>query len=639
MAQSQIEAALRTVLMPLAHAREAHLRPRQSTASTSKQPDNAAEALDMAVDEPEQVEQISGADQSMSMDPPTAQTFSSKRAQKRAKAAARIARREAAGPLSTHEMTLKSGRVLRIPNYVSPDKFEPKLLLDKGKAKEDRPEISQDLILGINAVTRALENEVYNGRRQLAGLPEAKSPATEQNSLRFTVHAPTKYTRRQRRELREDMDPDAKRARLRKIAGRKKKEHQVPPFEPAQHALVPRDEPALLHALAEAKEDAGKVDPTIQGIRVMERIVQGYDGQGCKAVAERDRGEPIKISLDAINNLLALREITAATKGILQYLFLRFIPGRRAGQGSRPSPLGSQPVKPINDPAARDGVKEGSASRENLKRAKDGAVAAAEAPHNPAKAPLTAVETGSAAQKSAPQRAQGSAESKGTATGKFERPANKPVRIIFVARGDINPPSIVQHLLVATAARNSVLAAQRRQLELQKGENDSGAAEDVYLVPMGSGFEHRLCELLAVRRAAVLAISVGTTTLAKGPLSELAFQASNAPGFETLLQLLKHHLPRTLSADWLIPAVNGIAPKSYAQLHPTHIKQLSVEVPIDPRAARTVKKAKRAEGKASRKRRREEYMKASSSGKKLRRQEAEEESAVDAAMELISTQA
>ncbi len=55
-----------------------------------------------------------------------------------------------------------------------------------------------------------------------------------------------------------------------------------------------------------------------------------------------------------------------------------------------------------------------------------------------------------------------------------------------------------------------------------------------------------------------------------------------------------------------MPSVNGVTPAAYAELLPTHVKQLAVEVPTDPRAARTEKKAKRAEDRASRKRARDE---------------------------------
>lgn len=214
-------------------------------------------------------------------------------------------------------------------------------------------------------------------------------------------------------------------------------------------------------------------------------------------------------------------------------------------------------------------------------------------------------------------------------------PKPKSIRVLFVAKADINPPSIVQHLLLGTAARNSVAAARKRQLQakIQAGPgasvsdktNEVYDEEPVYIVPMGEGFEHRLCELLAIRRAATLAISV-SDALSGRPCRSLTrwSQDCTAPGFEVLLQLLKHHLPTPVTADWLIPPIS--APGSdgvprYTELLPTTIKQLSVTVPTDPKAARAEKKAKRAERKPARKRQREneqDSSKRSASTKKLK---------------------
>ena len=535
--------------MPLVQAREAQLAPREEPiASTSKTESDNADNESMAVDGAENTAQETRVNEDEPMNAAAeAEKPKSKRAYKREKAAARLARRQAAGPVGKHQMTLKSGKVVHIPDYISPDKFEPKLLLDKGKARDDRPEISQNLVLGINAVTRVLEAEVHNGRRQLAGLSESKQSATQQDSLRIILPAPTKSTRKQKRALREEAHPAAKAARLRKLV-RQRKSATVRPALPPQLAFIPRDEPTLLHTLSEARGDVGEHGMSINVIETLEKAIRGVTKLG--SVPDPDQGEPIAIPLEHLNAVLSLSRISKSTKSILTHLYLRFIPGGRT--------IERQP-NPPNDPAARDGLK-----KKHLKKPQTSL--------SDLYTPLT---------------------------------PSKPIRILFVAKGDINPPSIVQHLLTASAARNSVCAARRLQIEQQK-EKDSKVLEDMYVVPMGEGFEHRLCELLAVRRAAVLAISVGALVSCYISYADCLHQDCDAPGFDTLLQLLKHHLPKPVTADWLMPTVNGVTPAAYAELLPTHVKQLAVEIPTDPKAARTEKKAKRAEVKGSRKRQREE---------------------------------
>lgn len=373
MALIQIEAALKTVLMPLVEAREAQLH-HQPEASTSKQSEAnsiQADSTAMAIDGPREsaapvAEQ--SADESMAIDAIADTTespmFASKRAQKRAKAAARVARREASGRPATHSLTLKSGRVIHVPNHVSQDRFEPKLLLDKDKARaSERPEICDNLVLGINAVTRMLENEVFNGRRALAGLPEAKYSVTTQDSLRLVLPAPTKSTRRQRREVREEAHPDAKRARIDKIVRNKRREQDVgnrSMLESPPHALIPRDEVTLLHMLSEAKEECIGVAAAYQTVDRLDRAIRGLSGHSTLSVPEQDKGEPVKVDIDWLNDILALDRLKSSTKSILQYLFLRFIPGGRPAERERPDyttrPTGGK-WKPVNDPDARDGLK------------------------------------------------------------------------------------------------------------------------------------------------------------------------------------------------------------------------------------------------------------------------------------------
>lgn len=73
--------------------------------------------------------------------------------------------------------------------------------------------------------------------------------------------------------------------------------------------------------------------------------------------------------------------------------------------------------------------------------------------------------------------------------------------------------------------------------------------------------------------------------------------------FKKLVDLVKVHLGQPLSAEWLIPAVNGLGQLfvQQGQLVPTHIKYAQTTTPVDVKALRAeklnLKKRKREEAR------------------------------------------
>lgn len=73
--------------------------------------------------------------------------------------------------------------------------------------------------------------------------------------------------------------------------------------------------------------------------------------------------------------------------------------------------------------------------------------------------------------------------------------------------------------------------------------------------------------------------------------------------YKKLVDLVKVHLGQPLSAEWLIPAVNGHGQVfvQQGQLVPTHIKYLQTTTPVDVKALRAeklnLKKRKREEAR------------------------------------------
>jgi hypothetical protein len=90
-----------------------------------------------------------------------------------------------------------------------------------------------------------------------------------------------------------------------------------------------------------------------------------------------------------------------------------------------------------------------------------------------------------------------------------DTPPAKPLEIVFVAKGDINPSHMVEHLVTAVAAQNSLYAAQAHRRR-GDGQDQHGRSmpNDVYLVPLSRGAEVKLANLLALRRVSVLGLTV-----------------------------------------------------------------------------------------------------------------------------------
>lgn len=75
----------------------------------------------------------------------------------------------------THDLKLKSGKVVSVPDFTEPAKFAPKKRKLHPSAPPEpipeEPEILSHLVLGINGVTKCLEQLIRQKRRQALGLP------------------------------------------------------------------------------------------------------------------------------------------------------------------------------------------------------------------------------------------------------------------------------------------------------------------------------------------------------------------------------------------------------------------------------------------------------------------------------------
>ena len=553
-AQNQIEAALRDVLVPLVLAREAQFEsgsaaatlnasqvagtdcteeqqdPSLPAAAVIQAPGNEAQDVDMVpatagADDPTDTP-MADATAVADVDP-TASTSrrpapQSKRARKRADAEARTASRTAEATrvsVSTHKISLRSGKTVHIPDGIISAEFQtPSHLIGKGKmraAHQDRPEICSALCLGINAVTRELELEVQNCRRRLAGLAPLQGKADARaNQLRMYIPAPSLTSRKQRRDLRDKLHPETARGRWKRTRCGRAKPAEAPRM-PEALVGIPRNDPALVHTLREALE-ASDLLPDVRRL-LQDMLVQVEGGEAplqtgdgtSTAVAKQVQQDTVAIPSPILERMLRLPEtqggLSAGTRSILIALLMAHDPHwfSLLNLVERAQQMGASPLPPTSIWGNCD---DNAAMSEKKQRTK------ASAPLRPASAE-EASETGSGIRRN--------------------------IRIIFVAKEDINPLEIVQHILTTVAARNSANVALRRESANafkkeqptaliptqvdEAGAPSAGLAgtsqaeapaaaqeeiEDVHIVPMGKNFEHRLCELLAVRRAAVLAITV-----------------------------------------------------------------------------------------------------------------------------------
>ncbi|KAF9267407.1 hypothetical protein L218DRAFT_855842 [Marasmius fiardii PR-910] len=156
------------------------------------------------------------------------------------------------------------------------------------------------------------------------------------------------------------------------------------------------------------------------------------------------------------------------------------------------------------------------------------------------------------------------------------------IRVVLVCRADVNPAILIDHIPHLVAAFNSSLSS----LEEEK---------PILLIPLPSGAENTLAELLGLRRVAVLALDVCLSFL------------SNPFGFSMRLNILHQHETPNLAALLIdaerAPVVTApwLVPLPPQQIVPTHIKQLRTTAPKDMKDAKERRTAGRKTAKARKK--------------------------------------
>jgi len=135
-------------------------------------------------------------------------------------------------------------------------------------------------------------------------------------------------------------------------------------------------------------------------------------------------------------------------------------------------------------------------------------------------------------------------------------PAPSSIAVVFVCRADVDPPALVDHMPYLVAGCNS----------------PRNVTQTIKLVSLPKHSETTISEILAIRRAAVVAFPCGSRS------------------FEAIQDILDS-VP-TISAPWLCPS-NAQDP----QLVPTHIKQLRTTAPKDMKSAREQRSKARTEAR------------------------------------------
>ena len=544
--------------MPLVHARDAQFRIKEkhnSDRGEEGDPANHAEVVDVDMqtyaEPPHAHASTSGASPIQALvttdalNPATRTPHPewSKRRIRVAKKTARLERQNASLPSGTHQLNLRSGRQLNIPhNFVVPDKYRPHLLLNKAAALDARPLICDSLVVGVNAVTRKLEQEIEDARRALANLPELDRQASKkhkQDSLRFFVPAPNLSTRKQRREMRRNLYPSPKRKATQAKRARRKGLSNVLIQVPEFLEGVPRKDVVLQFALQdlvdeiEAKIQAhlpsgliAALKVTLDALHILSACLEGdrdktnsdsVQDAGFMDLHDPDlsatlntvpvSGDTVELPKEALKAVLFVPDssdfLSASGRSILTSLLMRHdsrwfsLRNKVQSQSTETDPKNiSRNRARIASNIAR------SEARKKKKRPRRRPLSAAVPSHVPAPAPG------------------------------LERIASvtRPLQLVFVAKEDINPLEIVQHLLTATAARNSVNVALGRQAEITpiRGirtkdavpaetphveandvtDAEERAYQDLYIVPLGKGAETRLANLLGIRRVSVIGFTV-----------------------------------------------------------------------------------------------------------------------------------
>lgn len=402
----------------------------------------------------------------------------SKRAKHRAHLRAKVEKRSAHLPPDTHEVRLRSGKSIQIPDRLQPEAFIRKIRLDKNKALANRPEICQSLVIGLNAVTRYLEDSLEAGRCELSGRPYPNDAAfgsrTAATHLRLSVPTPNHGTRRDRRALKERIRPG--RSAQKQKLGRSSKSATVPRLPP--YLVVPRSEPILPFMLQE-----------------IQARLKNESGEASDAGVFLDNIESMAASLE--DQKSTQNAPSAECKGSSAERALQ------QGVWQIPSDLVDAIVFSAGQKITEDQNRDRSMLLALLMRCDPGWF----------QAWRQRDEWQKRLRKSWEQENPGIDTPKATSINPLSHSTlRRPLRLVFVAKADINPVHLVQHLLTSVSANNSLNLARRNLVE-SSGSNADGtetidAYEDIYLVPLPKGAEERLATLLALRRVSVLAFTV-----------------------------------------------------------------------------------------------------------------------------------
>lgn len=484
-AQAQIEASLWQLLNPVAEAREHQYDGQADDMVTDPSP--LASTSKLVLDEPTSSlpDTVSCADEvtsspkagsygtstgstneEPSADPVRRPAPMSKRAKHRERLRKKVEKRDAHLAPGLHEISLRSGKNVQIPDRPQPEGFLRKLHLDKRQAMKNRPAICDSMVIGLNAVTRYLEESVDGGRRELAGLPPVPriSDPTAKDNLRLFIPTPTRGTRRDRRALRERLHPRSKADKLIDKRNRVLDSLQdMPPY-----LLVPSSEPALIFAMQDMRsrlETAIRTPSESGYLSIINELLplaedSASTGEGASEADMAGTEAPsanqamAKLPTDHIIELLLTNDrsiVEDRDRSMLLSLFSRFDP-----EWFRLWNLRRQAMARIGqiDRLGRQAVKLHEKSMPVVK--------------------------------------------------------SRPLQLIFVAKADINPLQLVQHLLTAVGALNSLNIAKRRLQNTNAGETSGSSVltTDIYLVPLSKGAEQKLAGLLALRRVSVLAFTV-----------------------------------------------------------------------------------------------------------------------------------
>lgn len=547
-----IEKALRDVLWPLVEARQAQFsaRERQNAEAAAQDGEQTAaeqqlnemlvddssapmeavaasiEAPEPEVDLPAEMVNADGtSSKKRKIDDAWPKQISKRakvRAAKYAKAERVAARLQANRiPLSSHEIILRSGRALVVPDNSTPERFRPTLLLNKRAAIDSRPAICSALTLGINAVTAILEHDVENARRELAGLKPAPRQKRDNLDLRLFIPAPNKSTRRQRRELRQKLIPRSQ-AKKRKHLTSSTSQRDIARTLPQFLHNVPAGDPAVLHVLQEALQEISirittKSQPSrrLNAVQaVLQEIITIASGDTHESQQSAQTGPTIgdqtAMALDTApggvdepgGSQCSLEAVkTVNLPSTLLYTIFCGKPTAQALQTGyyRKSLVSESHLQDLTALLV-DCDRQWFAVHEQY-------VKAAQTLEPPVQKLQREVK------QHIPNTHQADQAESGARVDTFS--TSPRFRIIFVAKGDINPLSIVQHVLTAAAARNAANISLRR---IRANADSYASPEDVYIVPLPKGAESKLAELLGIRRVAVFAIEVRSQSPLPRPL-------------------------------------------------------------------------------------------------------------------------